>query len=153
MTKLRNYLYSVCAGFMFLCASLGAEELNDFNFNGLWHDPASDGHGISITQGSESYAVIWYLYTRSGDATFVIAEPCEGFPCVSALFQPTASWLGGNLELNDPIGSIELSQKGDKLNAVFDLRGLDPASCFNVSPGGLLFNRCVGTINFTKLSE
>ena len=125
-----------------------------FGAPGLWFDPARPGHGLSISQPTEGrHAVLWHLYTRDGAPTWVIAEPCSSFPCVTPLFAPTANWLGGGFELGDEIGSLELRPDGDNLRAVFDLRGLSPDECAGITPGGLLFRECVGTITFVRLAD
>ena len=42
---------------------------------GLYHQPARDGHGLSISQPTEAgHSVIWYLYREDGSATFLIAD-------------------------------------------------------------------------------
>ena len=121
---------------------------------GIWHQPDRDGHGIVISQPSEAgSAVLWFLYTRDGSATFLIGEPCPEFPCVTPLFQPSAGWLGGGLELGDEVGSVELSASGEQLRVVFDLRGLSPDECAGITPGGLLFRECVGTLTLERLTD
>ena len=131
---------------VFLSASLSAAP-------GLWFEPARDGHGLSISQPTDGrHAVLWYLYTRDGAPTWVIAEPCPSFPCVTPLFAPTANWLGGGFELGDEIGSLEIRADGDNLRASFDLRGLSPEQC-DTGIGGLLLYECVGTITFVRLAD
>ena len=121
---------------------------------GLYHQPARDGHGLSISQPTEAagHSVIWYLYREDGTATFLIADPCESFPCVSALYEPTANFMGGNLSLNDPVGDIEIGV-GDPLPVRFDLREWRPEECYGISPGGVLFRQCGGRIDFTRLAD
>ena len=122
---------------------------------GLYHQPARDGHGLSISQPTEAgHSVIWYLYREDGTATFLIADPCESFPCVSALYEPTANFMGGGLDLGEPVGDIEIGQyNGVTLPVRFDLREWRPEECFGISPGGVLFRQCGGRIDFTRLAD
>ena len=119
---------------------------------GLWHDPDRPGHGISISQPTEGgHAVLWYLPTRAGETAYLIADPCEAFPCVSALYAPTARWLGGGLELGDPVGEIEIGV-GDPLPVRYDLRAWDVESCAGISAGGVLWRECAGRLELERLT-
>lgn len=118
---------------------------------GLWYEPSREGHGITISKSDGGFGVIWWLYNRDRTATFLLAEPCPELPCATALFLPSANWLGGDLDMGDEIGSIEIQPQGDALRVVYDLTGLSPDECQG-SPGGLLFAECFGTITFERLT-
>ena len=120
---------------------------------GLYHQPARDGHGLSISQPTEAgHSVIWYLYREDGTATFLIADPCPEFPCVTPLYEPTANFMGGNLSLGEPVGDIEIGT-GDPLPVRFDLRAWRPETCEDITPGGIIFRQCAGRIDFTRLAD
>ena len=122
-----------------------------FSAPGLWFDPDRPGHGISISQPTEGgHAVIWYLPTRAGETAYLIADPCADFPCVSALYSPVASWLGGDLDLGEPVGEIEIGV-GDPLPVRFDLRSFDPDRCSG-TPGGVIFLECAGRLELERLA-
>ena len=119
---------------------------------GLWYEPGRDGHGLTISQPtSGGHAVIWYLYREDGSATFLIADSCPEFPCVTPLYEPSAHFMGGGLNLGDPVGDIEIGV-GDPLPVRFDLREWRPEECFGISPGGVLFRQCAGRIQFELLA-
>ena len=120
---------------------------------GLWYDPDRPGHGISISQVTEGgHAVIWYLPDQNGDAAYLIADPCETFPCVSALYSPTAGWLGGNADLGEPVGEIEVGV-GDPLPVRYDLRAWATDRCSDISAGGVLWRECAGRLELEKLAD
>lgn len=119
---------------------------------GLWYEPDRDGHGISITQSEGGFAVIWYLYRDDGQPTFLIADPCPEFPCVSALYEPSARFMGGDLELGEPVGDIEIGT-GEPLVVRYDLREWRPETCLGISPGGVLFRECGGRLDLVRLAE
>ena len=119
---------------------------------GLWYAPDRPGHGISISQPTEGgYAVLWYLPTRSGVAAYLIADPCPDFPCVSALYSPAARWLGGGLNMGEPVGEIEIGV-GEPLPVRYDLRAWDVETCTGISPGGVLFRECAGRLELERLA-
>ena len=119
---------------------------------GLYHQPARDGHGLSISQPTEAgHSVIWYLYREDGTATFLVADPCPEFPCVTPLYEPTAHFMGSGLDLGDPVGDIEIG-RGDPLPVRFDLREWRPDECFGLSPGGVLWRECAGRLVLERLA-
>lgn len=124
--------------------------------SGHWFDASHPGHGIQINRDSGfGYAVTWYLYRKDGTTAFLTGETtCEEFPCVIALVEPSASFMGGNLELGDPVGTLELTLTGDgNLDAQYDLISWLKADCAGILVGGLLFRKCIGTIELEKLAD
>lgn len=125
---------------------------------GWWYEPAPnrEGIGLFVTQdmGAGS-AVIWYLYREDGSPTWLIGgENCLSFPCVVPLHEPAASWMGGGLDLGEPVGSLEIGAfDGEILPASFDLRGLAPERCSDISPGGVLFRECAGRLDLQLLAR
>ena len=122
---------------------------------GLWHNPDRDGHGLSISQPTAGgHAVIWYLYRPDGTAAFLLAEPCREFPCASALFEPSAGYMGGNLDAGDPVGLLEIgTAQNNRLRVYFDLIPWTWPRCEGVSAGGFLWRECAGWITFHRLAE
>ena len=122
---------------------------------GLWHNPERDGHGISISQpGDGGHAVLWYKYRTDGTAAFLMAEPCPAFPCASPLFEPTARYLGGELDLGEPVGLIEIDAAAEnRMRVYFDLREWTWPRCEGVSAGGVVWRECAGWITFHRLAD
>jgi hypothetical protein len=62
--------------------------------------------------------------------------------------------MGGNLDLGPAIGEIEIGQyHGQTLPVRYDLRSWTWPRCEGSSPGGLIFDRCVGRIEFELLAQ
>lgn len=121
---------------------------------GLWSQPDRDGHGLSISQASSGgHAVIWYRHRVDGSSAFLLAEPCQTFPCATILYEPSARWGGGDLDLGDPVGSLEIFPDGDQIRVIYDIRAWNVERCENISPGGALFRECAGSIRLTKLAD
>lgn len=122
---------------------------------GLWHDPENDGHGVYISRDTGAgHAVIWYLYDDYGRPSWLISgENCQEFPCQVPLHSPSANWMGGDLDLNAPVGSLTLGPAGEKLAVEYEVIRWVPELCGNVSPGGLIFLGCVGKFELTLLAE
>lgn len=124
---------------------------------GHWYEPSKNGVGIQIDQNLHGFGhqVTWYLYREDGSTAFLSgAETCESFPCVIPLVEPTAYFMGGGLELGDPVGTLEIGvYDGDLLPVVYDLREWRPESCFDIGPGGLIFRQCVGRLSLQLLTE
>lgn len=123
---------------------------------GLWYNPENTGHGIQINEDTGfGYAVTWYLYRKDGSSAFLTAgETCKEFPCVIALHEPKAGFMGrGEFDLGDPVGLVELSfPEAGKMLVDYDLIAWIP-ECQGISPGGIIFNRCIGEIEMVKLAE
>ena len=124
---------------------------------GHWYDASHPGHGIQINRDAGfGYAVTWYLYRKDGSTAFLAGEStCEEFPCVIALVEPSAGFMGsGEFDLGEPVGSLELIPLEDgRLEARYDLIDWLEADCAGLSPGGLVFQRCVGEIELEKLAD
>lgn len=122
---------------------------------GLWYNPERDGLGLWLTQDmGGGHWVQWQLYRRDGSTAVVVgAEGCTEFPCVVPLHEPRAQWLGGNLDFGAPVGMLELHVTENGLRLEFDLRQFDPANCVGVSPGGVIFNKCIGTLELELLAR
>ena len=122
---------------------------------GLWHNPDRDGHGLSISQPTDGgHAVIWYKYRLDGTATFLLAEPCPEFPCASELFEPSANYLGGELDRGEQVGLIDIDiAEGDRLRVYFDLRAWTWPRCEGVSAYGVVWRECAGWITFHRLAD
>ncbi len=122
---------------------------------GLWYAPANDGAGMWITEDmGAGHFVQWHMYRRDQSSAFVVSgEGCFELPCVIPLHEPRAPFMGGAVDLGPAIGTLELHATDAGLRAVYDLRAFDPDSCTGITPGGLLLNRCVGTINLTLLAR
>jgi len=122
---------------------------------GHWYQPERDGIGLQIDQDTGfGSAVTWYLYRPDGSTAFLVGGGnCEAFPCVLTLHEPTARYMGGNLDLGDPVGEIEIGVAGDTLPVRFDLSEWLPERCTDISPGGVLFRECAGKIDFELLTE
>ena len=134
---------------VFLSTSLSAAP-------GLWFEPARDGHGLTISRDSGfGSAVIWYGYTPEGEAVFLIGgKNCTAFPCVIAMHQPSASWMGGQLDIGPPVGEMEIGIfDGAALPVRYDFRAWQPELCSDISPGGVIFRRCAGRIDFELLAQ
>lgn len=123
---------------------------------GHWYEPERNGHGLQIDQNAHGFghAVTWYLYREDGTTAFLIGgSNCDSFPCVLTLHEPTARYMGGNLDLGPAVGEIEIGVAGDTLPVRFDLRAWQPERCTDISPGGVIFRECAGKIDFTLLTE
>jgi len=122
---------------------------------GLWYAPANDGAGLWVTEDmGAGHFVQWHLYRRDGSSAFVVSgEGCDKLPCIIPLHEPTAPFMGGTVDLGEPVGTLELRQTDTGLRAVYDLRAFDPDNCTGITPGGLLLNRCVGTIDLILLAR
>ena len=149
MTKIKLAILGAFALFLSACsAAVSAAP-------GWYFEPARDGHGLMISSDTGfGHGVTWFLYREDGSAAFLAAgENCPAFPCVVPLHEPTANFMGGALDLGEPVGSIELHYTGGGFSAFYDLRAWRPDRCFGVSPGGIIFNRCAGRIDFTRLAD
>jgi len=114
---------------------------------GLYHNPDRDGHGLLLTADTGfGNAVIWYLYRRDRSSAVLIgADNCTEYPCVTALHEPRGPWMGGDFDLGDPVGSVEITLLSENtIKVSYDLRAFDPEKCIGVTPGGVIFNECVG---------
>lgn len=154
--RLRATFYASATALMFLSASVGAQTIDDnYNYAGLWYSPDRDGTGIWISPDmGAGHAVLWYLNRRDGSSAYLHAgENCTDFPCVVPLHEPTVSWLGGDVDLGEPIGSLEIQSSDTGLRVTYDIRGFDPDNCFGISPGGTLFRECAGTRNLVRLTN
>ena len=123
---------------------------------GHWHDADKPGHGIQIDRdGGFGHAITWYLYRKDKSSAFLTSgQTCEEFPCIVTLHEPSARFLDGDVELGDPVGSVELTPQEDgTLEADYDLRLFLGEECLNITPGGLLFRQCVGKFDMVKLSD
>ena len=123
---------------------------------GHWYEPAEPGYGVQINQdGGFGYAVTFYLYRTDGSTAFLIgAETCEEFPCVVALLEPTADFMGGNLDVGNALGELEIGVfDGEVLPIRFDLRVWLGEYCENISVGGIIFRQCAGQRNLRLLTE
>lgn len=124
---------------------------------GHWYDASHPGHGIQINRDAGfGFAVTWYLYRKDGTTAFLTGEStCEEFPCAIALVEPTASFMGDpDLDLGDPVGSLDLVPlENGNLEIHFDLIDWLGVACVGQSPGGLIFNQCIGTIELEKLAD
>ena len=121
---------------------------------GLWFEPAREGHGLSISAPtSGGHAVIWYLYREDGSAAFLLGGPCREFPCVTELFEPKARYMGGELDLGPPVGTLEIGEaKGDRMRVDFNLTAWTWPRCKGVSAMGYLWRECAGTITMHRLT-
>lgn len=154
MKGIRNWLAGVLSlPFMALSGSVGASE--GFDYAGLWYQPDRPGTGILITPDmGAGHGVIWYLHRRDGTSAFIVGgENCTSFPCVVTLKEPTANWLGGNLDLGEPVGNVDFSEWDGRLRVNFDLRELSPEICEGISIGGILLRECAGTKFFSRLAD
>ena len=123
-----------------------------FGAPGLWFDPGRPGHGLTISQPTDGgHAVLWYLPRRDGSAAYLLGMPCRDFPCVTTLHEPTAAWLGGGLELGEPVGELEIGV-GDPLPLRYDLRDWSGEVCEGISPGGVLWRECAGRLELERLA-
>jgi len=123
---------------------------------GHWYDADKPGHGIQIDRdGGFGHAITWYLYRKDKSSAFLTSgQTCEEFPCIVTLHEPSARFLDGDVELGDPVGSVELTPQEDgTLEADYDLRLFLGEECLNITPGGLLFRQCVGKFDMVKLSD
>lgn len=113
---------------------------------GHWYEPNRSGHGLQIDEAtSGGHAVIWYLYTPSGEPTFLAGEPCQSFPCVTVLYSPTARYMGGDPELGPPVGELEIgTAEGETLRIRYDVRSWVFPRCEGSTPGGVLLDECAG---------
>ena len=144
-------LFTIAA--LFVTMSVAAEDPA-----GLWYDPDRPGHGLYIS-GDNGFgrSLTWYLHRHDGSSGFVISdENCAKFPCVVALHEPAAGPFGASydrgFDLGDPVGSLEIHQHDDEFSVKYDLRGFYGEVCSQSSPGGLIFNGCVGRVKFTRLT-
>lgn len=120
---------------------------------GMYHDPARDGYGLSIGTGATGYPVYWYLYRPDGSSAMLVGgELCEAFPCVLALHEPTAQWMGGDPDLGPEVGEIEIGV-GNPLPVRYDLRVWQPERCIGISPGGTIFRECAGRLELHLLHD
>jgi len=123
---------------------------------GHWYEPARDGHGLQINRdGGFGSAVTWYLYRPDGTTAFLIGgETCFEFPCVVELYEPTARYMGGDLDLGQPVGILEIGDvEGDTLPVRYDVRAWQTERCSNISAGGVLFRECAGRLDLKLLAE
>ena len=123
---------------------------------GHWYEPARSGYGIQIDQDTGfGSAVTFYLYRRDGSTAFLVGgENCESFPCVLTLHEPSADFMGGELELGPEIGEIELGEyDGAILPMRYDLRVWLGEFCQDISPGGVIFRQCAGQRDLQLLAE
>ena len=123
---------------------------------GHWYDADHIGHGIQIDRdGGFGHAITWYLYRKDKSSAFLTSgQTCEEFPCIVTLHEPSARFLDGDVELGDPVGSVELTPQEDgTLEADYDLRLFLGEECKNITPGGLIFRQCVGKFDMVKLSD
>lgn len=137
--------------FLLLTLSVSAHA----DFSGHWYDAEHPGHGIQIDADSGfGHAVTWYLYRKDGSTAFLTAgETCAEFPCVVALHEPSAGFMGrGEFDLGDPVGLVELSFSDGKLLADYNLISWIE-ECRGASPGGIIFHRCIGEIEFSRLAD
>lgn len=123
---------------------------------GTWYNPDRDGHGVQINRDSGfGHGVTWYLYRPDGTTSFLVAkEPCLGFPCVAELVEPTAGFMGGNLDLGETVGILEIGvAEGNALSVRYELSAWLLDQCDGLTPGGLIFRKCVGQIDMELLAE
>ena len=120
--------------------------------SGWWYDSDNPGHGLTISQdGGHGHGVIWYLYRADGSAGFVVGvENCQDFPCVVTLAEPVSAGAFGQTQLKT-VGWLELTPTDSGLKATYDL--VDFLDCRELSPGGIIFRKCIGTINLKKLAQ
>jgi len=89
-----------------------------FNAHAQTHyfDPKAAGHGVSMTRDNgQGSAFIWYLYDRTGEATWLITtENCTEYPCEVYLAQGYGAWMGGDFELVE-VGEVTISWDMGKL--------------------------------------
>lgn len=127
-----------------------------FGQAGMWYDADNPGHGVQINRDTGSgHAFTWYLYRKDGSAAFLTAgQTCESFPCAISLHEPQAGFMGsGDFDLGDPVGLAELSfTEEGKLLVDYELVAW-VEECRGASPGGIIFQKCVGKIDMTKLAE
>lgn len=123
---------------------------------GMWYDPDHSGHGIQINRDSGfGYAVTWYLYRKDGSTAFLTAgETCKEFPCVVALHEPTSGFMGyGEFDLGPEVGILEIGTVVDGVLPIeYELIAW-VEECRGASPGGIIFNRCIGEIDMVKLAD
>jgi len=127
-----------------------------FSQAGHWYDADSPGHGIQINRDAGfGHAFTWYLYRKDGSTAFLTAgQTCESFPCVVALHEPEAGFMGsGEFDLGPEIGLAELSfTEEGKLLVDYELIAW-VEECRGASPGGIIFQRCIGEIEMELLAE
>ena len=127
-----------------------------FGQAGHWYDPEHPGFGIQINRDSGfGYAVTWYLYRKDGSTAFLTAgETCEQFPCVVALHEPKAGFMGtGDFELGPEIGILEIGKAQDGVLPVeYELIAW-VEECRGASPGGIIFQRCIGDLELELIAE
>ena len=136
-----------------------------FSQAGHWYNADHPGHGIQINRDSGfGYAVTWYLYRKDGSTAFLAGEStCEQFPCVIALVEPSAGFMGsGELDLGEPVGVLELTPLATcqgtgcpegALEVKYDLISWLSEDCLGQSPGGLIFQGCIGSFVMEKLAD
>lgn len=127
-----------------------------FGQAGLWYDADNTGHGIQLNADTGfGHAFTWYLYRKDGSSAFLTAgETCKEFPCVVALHEPQAGFMGrGEFALGDPVGMVELSFTDEGLLLVDYQLIAWIEECQGVTPGGIIFHRCIGKIEMIKLAD
>lgn len=127
-----------------------------FGQAGLWYDPDHPGHGIQINRdGGFGHAITWYLYRKDGSTAFLTAgETCKEFPCVVALHEPKAGFMGlGEFELGPEVGMVELSFTDEGIMLVDYELVAWVEECRGASPGGIIFQRCIGDLEMVKLTD
>ena len=135
MKSLKNILIS-----MLLCVGISANA----DASTHYFDPEAPGHGVSVTQDNGyGSAFIWYLYDRTGEATWLIStENCAEYPCEVYLAQGYGAWMGGDFDLVE-VGSVKISWDLGKLIWDYDLRTWPLAGeCGRMIM--IIQNKCVG---------
>ena len=127
-----------------------------FGQAGHWYDADNPGHGVQINRDTgHGHAFTWYLYRKDGSSAFLTAgQTCESFPCAISLHEPEAGFMGsGEFDLGPEVGLAELSfTEEGKLLVDYELVAW-VEECRGATPGGIIFQRCIGEIEMTKLAE
>ena len=138
----------------FILAILFIPALALANPAGLWYSPQRDGAGLWLTADTgEGHWVQWQVYRRDRSSAVLTGDRnCTEFPCVIALHEPSAPWLGGDVDLGEPVGSAEIHITDSGLRLVYDVRAWDLENCSG-TPGGIILAQCIGTVDMVLLAR